>query len=586
MKNNRNLWLVFNTLMLSLSVKAAELSVVDEQGLPVGTAMVTRTFQSLPSQNLSDEGYPPHGVVNTVYAELSRFTGAEGHVNFDDTDKKVRYRIRKPGYQDRVAESRGNEPLRLTLVRLTDPVRQREQQPSNTWLSMLDFDGQHALKKQFQLNCAFCHQQASAFMRAERSSADWLKIIERMEGYGSRFPQKNKALLADILSRSYRKLREHPERVPLEKPWADSLSESTVKSWPIGDGFSQMHDFVLHPNGMVYVGDNLQDRIYELDPETGHYRVYKVPREETMQVGGILGNRFSTYGKINNYMGVHSFAVSPTDGHIFITPSMQRSLLEFDPQKKTFTVHKMAKGYYPHTIRADQQDRIWFTLALSSQVGMWDRKKKQFTYYDLPARTIKEWLILKALPLMFSLDPQYRPQPSPDDQGTGIPMPYGIDIAPDGTVWVARLYANDIAKIDPQTGEVTMIKTPWEGPRRLRVDGENNVWIVAFQASKLLRYNPASNTFTDFDLPVVNELPYALNVDKHRGIVWVNGNQSDTLLRFAIATEQWTVYPMPRRRFFSRDIEIDEQGAVYTTNSHFPAWQIEDGQPTLVRLTP
>ena len=44
---------------------------------------------------------------------------------------------------------------------------------------------------------------------------------------------------------------------------------------------------------------------------------------------------------------------------------------------------------------------------------------------------------------------------------------------------------------------------------------------------------------------------------------------------------------LPRQRFFTRDIEISEtDGAVYTTNSHFPTWQSEGGVPTLLRITP
>mgnify|MGYP003416936844 CR=1 FL=1 len=62
------------------------------------------------------------------------------------------------------------------------------------------------------------------------------------------------------------------------------------------------------------------------------------------------------------------------------------------------------------------------------------------------------------------------------------------------------------------------------------------------------------------------------------------GSQSDTLLRFDIASATWKVYPLARYRSFTRDIEIDEDGAVYTSVSNFPAWQIEDAQPTLIRL--
>ncbi len=424
-------------------------------------------------------------------------------------------------------------------------------------------------------------------MRNERTEEQWLSVIERMNTYGARLPTDDHQKVATLLREEYRRLREHPETVPAPRQWEDHLSAVEITEWPIGDGFSQMHDFLLHPNGYIYIGDNLFDRIYELDPVSGEYTVYKVPHDEDMGLGGIMGNRFKVFPKMYNYMGVHSFAYSKKDGNIFITPSMQQALLEFDIKTKKFITHYMPEGYYPHTIRVDDKDRVWFTLALSSQVAMFDRTKKSFTVYDLPARGVKEWLILKALPVMFSISPENRPQPDPDREGTGLPMPYGIDITPDGMVWVARLYANDLARIDPDSGEITMIDFPFQGPRRLRADADGNLWIVAFQDSLLVKYAPATGKFTSYKLPVINEVPYALNVDRERGMVWVNGNQSDTILSFDIASEQWQVYPLPRQRFFTRDIEISEtDGAVYTTNSHFPTWQSEGGVPTLLRITP
>jgi len=46
----------------------------------------------------------------------------------------------------------------------------------------------------------------------------------------------------------------------------------------------------------------------------------------------------------------------------------------------------MPGGLYPHTIRVDQKDRVWFTVALSNQVAMFDRGTGKFTLYDLPTR--------------------------------------------------------------------------------------------------------------------------------------------------------------------------------------------------------
>ncbi len=575
-------------LVLGLSLAAplalADVLVVKNgQGEPLSRVMLTRTPLDQPQADLSDDGYAPHGVTNTSPTVLTRFTDADGRVEFEAPEQAYRYRARAQGYVDAYFNELPDE----LVMKPMSEEQYIASFPSNVWLSQLSFGGDRELKKSFQLNCAFCHQQASPFMRNERTQEQWISVIERMNTYGARLPDDDHAAVARLLQEEYRALRENPQSVPEPRAWEDHLSDIEMTEWPVGDGFSQMHDFLLHPNGYVYIGDNLFDRIYELDPESGEYTVYKVPHEEDMGLGGIMGNRFKMFPKMNNYMGVHSFAYSKKDGNIFITPSMQQALLEFDVETKEFTIHHMPEGLYPHTIRTDEQDRVWFTLALSSQVAMFDRSQKTFRIYDLPARGLKEWLIFKSLPLLFSIDAEHRPTPSPDRESTGLPMPYGIDVAPDGTVWVARLYANDLARIDPESGEVSMIDFPYSGPRRLRADADGNLWIVAFQDSLLVKYDPVEERFTAYELPVVNELPYALNVDRQRGVVWVNGNQSDTILGFDIASERWKVYPMPRQRFFTRDIEISEEdGAIYTTNSHFPTWQSEGGVPTLLRITP
>ena len=575
--------LLLGLLTLAPLAEAATLLVKNVQGEPLAQVMVTRTPLEQPPADLSDDGYAPHGVTNTSASVITRFTDATGTVHFDNAGEAVKYRARAQGYVDAYLTELEGELVMQAMTR----QQHIASYPSNVWLSQLSFGGDEALKKTFQLNCAFCHQQASPFMRNERTQEQWISVIERMNTYGSRLPNDDHQRVATLMQQEYRELRENPEIVPMPRAWENHLAGIEMTEWPIGDGFSQMHDFLLHPNGYVYIGDNLFDRIYELDPESGEYTVYKVPHDADMRLGGIMGNRFKVFPKMYNYMGVHSFAYSKKDGNIFITPSMQQALLEFDVKTKEFITHDMPEGFYPHTIRTDELDRVWFTMAISSQVAMFDRSSKSFKMYDLPARGVKEWLIFKSLPLLFSIDPENRPMPSPDRESTGLPMPYGIDVAPNGIVWVARLYANDLARIDPETDEITMIDFPYKGPRRLRVDADGNLWIVAFQDSLLVKYDPKADAFKKYELPVINELPYALNVDRDRGVVWVNGNQSDTILSFDIETEAWQVYPMPRQRFFTRDIEISEEdGAVYTTNSHFPTWQSEGGVPTLLRITP
>ena len=579
-------WLVNATTL------AATVVVTDADGKPLAAAMVTLTVSGNDVVDTSDNGYPRPGLINKVAPQHTRFTTVDGIVNFGAADMpgEHSYRVRKQGYADATVKEEANTgTINVTLQALTSTRDIAESKPSNLWLSELDFSWSSEpgrTREHFLRHCGFCHQQGSVFMRLSRTEEQWVEILDRMDMYGAMASEDFNDEAAAGLVSAYADLNRRHATLPEFETWDEGLSAATITEWPIGDQFSQMHDFILHPNGRIYVGDNLMDRIYAFDPETGKYEVFKVPHDAGAKAGGILGDRMGTYPKTDNVMGVHSFAISPRDGHIFLTPSMQQELVEFEPDTGVFHRYKMDDGFYPHTIRTDDHDRVWFTLALSSQVAMFDRETSKFTYYDLPSRGVKEWAALKII--KFRLGHGFvGSRPDFDWQTSGFPMPYGIDVSPvDGSVWVARLYADDIAKIDPETGEVTMIPTPFNGPRRLRIDAQGNIWIAAFSDGQLATYDPEVGEFTLYDLPVVSETPYALNVDRKRGVVWVNGNQSDTILSFHIESETWRVYPMSRRRTFTRDIEIAEDGSVYTSNSHFPSWMIEDGQPTLIHINP
>jgi streptogramin lyase/mono/diheme cytochrome c family protein len=573
-------------------VLSATVVVTDGEGQPLATAMVTRTVPGADVADTSDNGYPKPGLINMAVPQHTRFTGADGSASFDALDivGERSFRVRKQGYADAVITSSDNDAaLAVSLELLTDAREIADSKPANLWLSELRFDyadNPARTREHFLRHCGFCHQQGSVFMRLSRTEEQWAEIIDRMQTYGAMASEDFVDAATSGLVEAHADLNERFAELPPFEAWDANLAAATITEWPIGDGLSQMHDFILHPNGKVYVGDNLMDRLYAFDPETGEYQVFKVPHDEGAQPGGILGNRMATYPKTDNYMGVHSFAIAPSDGHIFLTPSMQQELVEFDPDTGEFTRWEMDDGFYPHTIRTDEQDRVWFTLALSSQVAMFDRATEAFTYYELPARGVKEWLALQIIDIRLSRG-WVGSRPDLDWQTSGFPMPYGIDVSPiDGSVWIARLYADDIARIDPETGEVTMIETPFNGPRRLRIDASGDIWIVAFSDGKLARYEPRADRFKLFDLPVASETPYALNVDRERGVVWVNGNQSDTIMSFHIDSETWRVYPMSRKRTFTRDIEIADDGSVYTSNSHFPSWMIEDGQPTLIHVDP
>ncbi len=583
-------------MIINGTTNANTITVTNELGQPLANVMVMQTPVNGYNLDTSDMGYPPEKITNHANMVYTLFTNDKGQVNFNSyQNEKIRLRLRFPEHHDITQEFMGKEDKNFVLKPITDALGLAESRPANTWLAALDFSGKtdiENLKKHYVMQCGFCHQQGSHFFRRPRPEEAWQDIVYRMVGYGSRLHNDAQDVLPKVLSEEYARLYNKPELISKGTPWKRNLQKAKITEWPIGDAFSQMHDLLYHSNGMVYVGDNLQDRLYEINPENGEFIIYKLKREASDKHGGLMGKRLSSFPKHEAFAGIHSFAESAKDGHIFITTSYQQRLVEFDPVTKEFTNHKMDDGYYPHTIRVDKQDRVWFTMALSNQIAMLDRKSNKFSMFDLPNRSIKESLTVSAMGGILKLMDWGLPLANwfpIDEHSTGVPLPYGIDITPNGDVWFARLHADSIGKIDGKNLSVTMYDTPFIGPRRLRTDSKGNLWIAAFAESMIVKFDPNTEVFTNFPLPVEpfgSETPYSLNVDTKRDIVWINGNTSDALYSYDINQAKWAHYPMPKRVTFTRDVEIAPNGDIFTTNASFPSWHIEDSQPTLIRLQP
>lgn len=584
---------VLAALLLAAPVLALDLRLLAADGRPLPLVMATVTPQQAAPVDRSDNGYAQPGALQAADVWRTVFADAQGRVHLDlpAGAQKYQVRLRRPGLTDLVLpELAANAGQDVVLRQEADAQALAAAKPANVWAAAVRV-GTPEQDKHFRMQCGFCHQQGAPLIRAEHTPAQWRETITRMIGYGSRLATSVQDLAPEKLQAGYADLRAHPEKLAEPLAWQDALAQTRIDEWPMGDVMSQMHDMLVHDNGLVYLGDNLQDRLYEIDPKNGHFTVYKLPRERDDTLGGLFAARLARFPKHDSYLSLHSLAVSAKDGHVFLTPSVQRRIVEFDPKTKQFKVHHLKDGLYPHTIRIDARDRVWFTLALSNQIGMIDRATGEQHFIDLPTRSLGEAFTVRILPLMFKLATLGLPLAvlPIDDRASGTPLPYGIDLTPDGVVWVARLHANDLVRVDPVTLEPTLIAFPAMGPRRLRSDAAGNVWISAFAESAILRYDPKSGAFQRFDMPTLpkgSDTPYALNVDRERGIVWVTGTASDTLNALDIASGRWSVFPMPRRMTFTRDIEIASDGSVFTANGAFPAWHIEGAQPTLLRITP
>jgi len=350
---------------------------------------------------------------------------------------------------------------------------------------------------------------------------------------------------------------------------------------------SMQHDLTVHPDGTVYSVDTTQDKLYRLDPRTGERRTFDIPRGDS-PLGGVFAATPPIPANADSHVAPHSLQVAP-DGTIWITLCLGNKVARFDPKTERFDVFVQEDGLYPHTLRFDARGRAFYTLAVSNQVAMIDPKTDERRTWRLPARTWGETMAVRAVPWVLWLGRWVTFDPERAGDSPSVPIPYGIDVAPDGAVWFSQLNDHRIGRLDPETGDVRLVDTPFAAPRRLRFDGDGNLWIPGFSSSVLARYEPRTGSFRTWPLPTEprgTETPYALNVDRRSNTIWICGTMSDTLIRFEPAPERFTVYPLPTRVTYTREIEFGADGSVWTSNSNLPAWQIEGAMPKIIRLEP
>ena len=550
--------------------------VTDEGGAPVVGALVTARHLGLARET-------------TVYAD------DDGAWRMPPLEPgRYHLRVRRPGFRDRtdVVEV-GAEPStrRLVLQRETDPRELAWQLPANRWLALavarLPDD---AAREEFLRQCTFCHQQGSWATRVQRDPEEWRKIFALMARMGGILSTRVRTALPVALNAAYDETSYVPALgehfVPPPPPAADAM-HAVVTEWDVGGVGSMQHDLTVHPDGTVYSVDTTQDKLYRLDPRTGERRTFDIPRGDS-PLGGVFATRQPIPANADSHVAPHSLQVAP-DGSIWITLCLGNKIARFDPRTERFDVFVQEDGLYPHTLRFDARGRAFYTLAVSNQVAMIDPKTGERRTWRLPARTWGESVAVRAVPWVLWLGRWVTFDPERAGDSPSVPIPYGIDVAPDGAVWFSQLNDHRIGRLDPGTGDVRLVDTPFAAPRRLRFDGDGNLWIPGFSSSVLARYDPRSGAFRTWQLPTEprgTETPYALNVDRRTNTVWICGTMSDTLIRFEPARERFTVYPLPTRVTYTREIEFGADGSVWTSNSNLPAWQTEGAMPKIIRLEP
>jgi virginiamycin B lyase len=155
------------------------------------------------------------------------------------------------------------------------------------------------------------------------------------------------------------------------------------------------------------------------------------------------------------------------------------------------------------------------------------------------------------------------------------PGPYGITATRDGAVWYASLAGNHIARVDPVTGQATVVEppTPGQGARRVWADSTGRVWVSEWNAGQVGVYDPATGAWREWRLPGEKPQAYAVYVDGG-DVVWLSDFGANALVRFEPKSETFTSFPLPDNPGNVRQI-LGRAGEV---------WGAESAADALVRI--
>lgn len=267
---------------------------------------------------------------------------------------------------------------------------------------------------------------------------------------------------------------------------------------------------------------------------------------------------------------------------------------EFDPS--------LSKG--PHSMSLGLDGKYYVTNTGDTSIGVFNPDVDQWepsfkipeesgARYPHTLRTTKSgdvWITFAGSEHVAKLNPvtgEFTVLDLPDVKGNGVlsdaTQPYGIDVNPlDDSIWYGRLFADKIGRIDPVTLEITEYDTPVRGPRRMRFDDEGILWVTGYSEGELARID-VSDDFSSkvYLMPSFAEnirvAPYALGVHPLTQDIWINENMTDRIYRFIPGEERFVVYPMPLAGTYTRDMTFSADGQVCSSNNPLPPAALEGG---------
>ncbi len=297
---------------------------------------------------------------------------------------------------------------------------------------------------------------------------------------------------------------------------------------------------------------------------------------------------------------VREIGLSHRSRYLWGADLQKNRLLRVDPQsgeQKAYPVpYDGPTG--PHTIVDDADGYLWVTMIENGVLARFDPATEEWKLFDAfpsyemahdiaPNKNFqvaydprgRVWLSLIATNQLAWLDPdsgETATIPLPIDEGEP-PIHrsvYGLVMTSDGgRVWFSQL-SGGVGAVNTASGELEVfIDFPQgAGPRRIAIDDQDIIYVPLFGSGELFIYDSrADREIARVPLPDINSAVYSAVWDPWRRVVWLGTSNADVIYKYLPETRQFEVFPLPSVMAYLRMITFDRHtGNLWTAYSNIP----------------
>lgn len=248
----------------------------------------------------------------------------------------------------------------------------------------------------------------------------------------------------------------------------------------------------------------------------------------------------------------------------------------------------------PHTILGDDQGNVWLSMIENDKFARFKPDTNEWKLWSLTPKNLDQpgalsgqaavhdisygadgelqrdykgrvWLTLIGLNMLAALDTdtgklEAFPAPAVEGMGAITASLYGTILSSDGKcAWFTQLNGY-FGCFNTETHETeSLIKFPsGSGPRRMARDSNDIIWIPLYGSGEIVKYDGrARKILHTYTLPDRRSAPYAVAWDEARNALWITTSNADVIYRFFPEEERFSVYPLPRRQAYFRQLSID-----------------------------